>query len=87
MACNRRSPRAADRRRGYWTLHAEIAACLGLDDSSIRNADVYSFRATRDGRIADSAACVLCRSLLSELGVKRVFYTTAAEPYYGVLKL
>lgn len=74
-------------RVGYWTLHAEVAACLGIDERTLRGASVYNYRETRDGRIADSKPCGLCQETLRALGIARVFFTMRSSPYYGVMRL
>jgi tRNA(Arg) A34 adenosine deaminase TadA len=77
----------AHRDMSFRSLHSEIHACLGLSAEILYGADIYNYRRDRNGILADSQPCALCRVVLRDLGVARVFYTNRAEPHYGVVKL
>lgn len=62
------------------TLHAEAAAVLKLLKyrrlADLAGAEMYVTRFTRGGRIGLACPCDNCRSLLTSVGIKRVYYTT-----------
>ena len=56
-------------------LHAEMHACLGVDENSLRGASIYVVRLRRDGTLSMAKPCEACTQMLSKLGVKKAYYT------------
>lgn len=69
----------------YKTLHAEIDACIGTNRDLIIGSDIYVYRELKDGTLAMARPCEMCRQVLEDLGIKRVFYTT--EKGYEIFKI
>lgn len=84
-ACNASRPSSLTRYDPYWSLHGEIAACLGFDIEVLSGAIVYNWRETRDGQPACSKPCDLCQDKLSSLGIAKVYYSD--KDSYGMVKL
>ena len=59
-----------------WFLHAELDACLGIHRHDLSGASLYLFRINRLGTVFNCRPCETCQSVLKELGVKSVCYTT-----------
>jgi deoxycytidylate deaminase len=60
----------------FRTTHAELSAILSatrIDD--LVGSDLYIFRQTKDGILANSFPCIYCQDLLKEFKIKTVFYT------------
>lgn len=53
--------------------HAEVAA---LRQAKLRADALTVVRITKDGFLANSKPCKICRELLQDLGVKDVYYST-----------
>ena len=71
---------------GHATHHAELGAVLGIDRSKTHGADVYVVRVGRTGELKMSQPCLMCQSVLSHMGVKRVYYSLDNENL-GCIKL
>jgi deoxycytidylate deaminase len=69
------------------SLHAERDCVSKLDKSSVKGADIYIYRETKDGFPALSLPCSQCMFMLHELGIHRIFYTTSEFPFYCKIKL
>ena len=68
-------------------LHAEWAACRGLDKSEIdRRFSLYVYRARRNGSQGMAQPCIVCFNILKNLGVMKVYYSLDNKGY-GDLKL
>jgi len=65
-----------------WFLHAELDACLGIHRHDLSGASLYLFRINRLGTIFNCRPCETCQSVLKELGVKSVCYTTGNTIYH-----
>lgn len=57
----------------YWSLHAEAAAILSVDNVRKTTAYIFGFKY---GRFGNAAPCPLCYKHLKERGVYRVVHTT-----------
>ena len=56
-------------------LHAEIHALIRFNNrSSVEGADVYVYRETKTGELANSKPCSICMMALRESRVKRVCF-------------
>lgn len=53
--------------------HAEVAAAL--QHPYPQHGDIYVARFLRNGRPANAKPCPVCRRVLAQLGIERVFYT------------
>lgn len=73
------------RRHDSRTIHAEISAILGIPKDKMKGADIYTYRAWRNGKMASSLPCDPCQRVLSMAGVHRIFYTNWNT--YEVVKL
>lgn len=58
----------------YRTIHAELAAILSTRQS-VFGADIYIFRADAKGIPALAKPCLCCQTILSEYGIRNVYYT------------
>lgn len=67
-------------------IHAEIAACLKVSKSQLEHADVYVVRIMKNGAMAMSRPCHICKAVLSRFGIQRVFYSISDDEY-GVMEL
>ena len=75
VACNQARYTRLTAGMGYWTLHAEIAVCLGIDREMLIGGEIYNYRETRRREQASSMPCNLCRVKLRELGVNKIYFT------------
>ena len=60
------------------TCHAEISCLKPLmsrKDIDFKNVDLYIFRAYQNGELAISRPCPSCMKLISELGIRNIYYT------------
>lgn len=69
----------------FKTTHAEIDACIGIDRHLIVGSELYVYRETFDGNLANSKPCDMCMAFLKEFGLKKIYYTH--EKGYTELKL
>lgn len=60
----------------YKFLHAEIDACLGVNEGQLDKSTIYVFRARKDGTMGLAKPCSTCHGFLSSVGVKTMVYTT-----------
>lgn len=62
------------------SIHAEIA-CLkplvGRRDIDFRHVDLYVYREDKDGNPALSRPCPSCLQLITELGIRNIYYTNS----------
>ena len=65
------------------SLHAEIRCVLHLGDEDLRDSTIYVYREFKNGEPALARPCTMCRTVLREVGVKEVFYTTSEFPFYA----
>ena len=68
-------------------MHAEVAALLPLiNKTDLTNATLYIYRENCNGELAMCRPCKSCMSLIRELGIRKIFYTTDsgfAEEFIG----
>jgi deoxycytidylate deaminase len=58
------------------SIHAELGAILNAGIlTDLAGSDLYVFRQTKDGILANSFPCVHCQDLIREAKIKTVFYT------------
>lgn len=70
MRTNPRSPHP------FQTTHAELDAILNSSRiADLAGSDLYIFRQTKDGSLANSFPCAHCQNLIREFKIKTVFYT------------
>jgi len=62
-------------RNKYRTIHAELAAILGIDPADLHGSSVYVFRESTHG-LALAKPCPTCNKMLQDCGVREVIYTT-----------
>jgi deoxycytidylate deaminase len=60
----------------FHTQHAEMAAIINASPESIKGADIYVYRGTKQKIMAMSKPCKCCENILKLNGIKRVHYTT-----------
>jgi tRNA(Arg) A34 adenosine deaminase TadA len=56
-------------------FHAELHALIGLDKKETQGADLYVYRETRNGDLAQSRPCSVCYFALREAGIRNVCFT------------
>jgi len=60
----------------YKFIHAELDALLNVARiEDLINSDLYIFRQTKDGILANSFPCIYCQELIREFKIKTIFYT------------
>lgn len=65
----------------YATVHAEVDAVLhSIQD--IEGCDIFVYRETRDGKVANAKPCPQCVQFLKKNGIKRAYWTTADFPFF-----
>lgn len=57
-------------------IHAEMAAAFKLSLKALENATIYVWRAHHDGSNAMSRPCPSCLKILTQVGIKRMVYST-----------
>ena len=58
-------------------IHAEIGAIAKLRPDQLKKAyAIYIYRFDHHGRSACAKPCVVCQTLIHEIGIKHVYYTT-----------
>ncbi|MBD3260530.1 MAG: hypothetical protein GF334_02455 [Candidatus Altiarchaeales archaeon] len=67
-------------------LHAEMHTCAGVDEKSLRGADIYVVRLRRDGGLGMARPCKECQRFLKELGIRKAYYTETGGGL-GMLKI
>ena len=58
------------------TIHAELAATLGLSYDELKGAEIYVYRELKGGKMAMSRPCKHCMLLLKLANIKKVYYTS-----------
>jgi len=69
------------------SLHAERDCLSKLKKERIRGGTLIIYRGTKAGDSALARPCRQCMWMLTELGVRRVVYSTGQAPYFEELKL
>lgn len=69
----------------YKMIHAELAAVLSTHMENLSGCDIYVYRKTKNGRIANSFPCHFCFEMLQSLDVRRIYYSH--EDNFKVLHL
>ena len=61
------------------SLHAEVSALLPLMKENIdfSRVEIYTHRNFKDGSLALAKPCASCMKLIRQLGIKKIWYTTA----------
>ncbi len=60
------------------TCHAELSCLkplIGRKDIDFKNVSLYIYRQYQDGRLALSRPCPSCMKLITELGIRSIYYT------------
>lgn len=66
--------------KGHSTYHAEIHAILNLPRHITKGSTIYVARASKaDGTYRQSKPCAMCHAVLTERGIKKVFYSVDEE--------
>ena len=75
FGCNaiKTHPRSFDR---WKMLHAELDSILNVDAKDLDGASVLVYRERRSGGPGLAKPCPSCEKMLSQLNIKKVFYTT-----------
>jgi deoxycytidylate deaminase len=61
---------------GTGSLHAEIGCILNLSKERTDGCEIYVVRIAGNGQYAQSCPCSMCQTICSEMGVKRIHYST-----------
>lgn len=59
-------------------LHAELACLkplIGRSDIDFKNVELYIYRSIRGNELALARPCPSCMKLITELGIKNIYYT------------
>lgn len=59
----------------YKALHAEVDCLVGLNFSETKGSTAYTYRETKNGKLALARPCEFCNWILKMSGVKKVIYT------------
>jgi tRNA(Arg) A34 adenosine deaminase TadA len=65
--------------RDYCSVHAEMAACRKVPRTMLKDSTLIVIRVSRNGNLLNSAPCDRCRELISNLGIKRIYYSVEME--------
>lgn len=65
----------------YATCHAEIDAVLH-STQDVTDCDIYVYRETRDGKVANAKPCPQCVQFLNDNGIKNAYWTTGEFPFF-----
>ena len=57
------------------TLHAEQAALLGIDWTTLKNASILVLRSNNSGNLSMAFPCEYCYESLSYVGIKWIYYS------------
>lgn len=59
-------------------IHAEVSALSHIINNDINwnNVEVYTYRELKNGSIALAKPCKSCMSLIKDLGIRKIHYTT-----------
>jgi deoxycytidylate deaminase len=75
VGLNRASPGVLkDKRYIEKAVHAERDAIYGVDPKKLKGATVYVTGITKCGNLLKSEPCSICKAVLSDVGVKAVYY-------------
>jgi len=66
-------------------VHAEIDAILGVSKEEAKKCDLWVVRIISNGNFALAKPCIMCREILSEMGIKRIFYSVESNPFYDII--
>lgn len=66
------------RKKGH-SIHAELDAIIGVPRHHLQRATMYVARLLADGSPGMAKPCFPCHSLLTEVGIERVIYTTGTQ--------
>lgn len=70
------------------SLHAERACISKVSKELVNGSSIYIFRRDNEqGLPALSKPCPQCAKLISDMGIKKVYFTTSQPPYYELIKL
>ena len=61
------------------SIHAEMSCLkplIGRDDIDFKHVDLYIYREYKNGSIAMARPCDSCFKLITELGIRNIYYTT-----------
>ncbi len=58
------------------TIHAEFHTILGTDVSDLENSEIVIYMENKNGEVGLSKPCKTCENMLSNVGIKRIYYTT-----------
>lgn len=61
------------------SYHAEEVAIREAGEYNVRGAILYVARVNKHGKDRDSKPCAKCEKLITEVGIKRVIYTSQKE--------
>lgn len=59
----------------YHQTHAELSAILNSRLEDFTGCDIYVYRETPTGKIANSKCCIYCEKMIRSLGFKTIYYT------------
>lgn len=80
VGCNlyKTHPRFASGENGTTlSIHAEVKAILSCPRRQLTGAEIWIFRADRYGKPALAKPCEKCLSIIEDVGIKRIYYTTS----------
>lgn len=60
-----------------FTIHAEVKAVLSCPRSKLEGSEIWVYRQDRMGRPALARPCEKCQQVLLEVGIKKIYFTTA----------
>lgn len=70
------------------SVHAERSAIRKVKDKSkLHGATIFIYREFKNGMPATAMPCNNCLDLIKAVGIKKIYFTTSAFPYYGEIKL
>lgn len=70
---NRTHPKSTTR---FNTLHAEVAALLGMSYENLKGCEAYIYRETKSGDLGMAKPCDACHQALKLAGIETIYYSS-----------
>lgn len=69
------------------SLHAERCVLSKFNKEDLKGCSLYIWREYEDGSPALSKPCSACNYLITEMNIKKVYYSIPTSPFYEEIKL
>lgn len=62
-------------------IHAEFGAIIGCTPEQLDGAELIVVRARRDHKVGKAKPCAACNKFITNVGIKRVYYTVDCDDW------